>query len=105
MNQDVTTWLVSRLNTPAFAQITFSSVKHCLLLSGVHCFCALWSETCLHSFNVVVLVFYCKYIFVLFVHVEVVLYFYYWHFLSSWKQDIIKFVIHIVKKCLEYKRI
>ena len=29
---------------------------------------------------------------------KVILYFYYWHFLSSWNQDIMKFMIHIVKK-------
>ena len=50
------------------------------------------------------LVFYGKYIFMLFVRVEVILYFYYWHFLSSWKKDIMKFVIHIVKKMFKTQK-
>jgi len=38
-------WYVGCPHSAAVTQITASSVKFCLSLSEVDCFCALWSET------------------------------------------------------------
>jgi hypothetical protein len=44
-------WCIGFPNSPAVVQAILSSVKLCLSLSEVDCFCALWNETLLHSFS------------------------------------------------------
>ena len=53
MNQDVTTgWWLGFTHYPAIEQVSLSTVKLCLSLSGDVCFCILWSETLLQLCNV-----------------------------------------------------
>jgi hypothetical protein len=52
-NRDETTWLASRFPYPApISEISMGSVKLWFALSDDDCFCALWTETLLQSFDV-----------------------------------------------------
>jgi len=66
-------WHIGFCRCPAIVLITFRSVKFCLSFGQADGFGVLWNETFLLSHNV-------SYAF------EVILYLFYWYFISSWNQ-------------------
>jgi hypothetical protein len=80
----------SFLCCPATVQITCSSVKLCIASRDVDWFHSSWNVTHILSFNIFCVFKMCLYFWeqgcILFMLLEVILYFYHWHILDFWNQ-------------------